>query len=216
MLDLHVGPLLGALVVTTRAWNALSPDDQATVTAAAKAFEKSTSSTVPAKDLASVDEMKNRGLTVTQMASSDAAVLYAEIDKLVASMRGDMVPADMYDAAKKARDAYRAKAGAPTNRPLTWRDRHGAACAEEYPPARDGRLDAAADRRGRTAQTRVSYRHPRRGPFALNSRSGRLLGAGDCGTRRKFLTPPPASFARRWSVGHVVTASSAPLSPRCS
>jgi hypothetical protein len=30
-------------------------------------------------------------------------------------MRGDMVPADMYDAAKKARDAYRAKAGAPTS-----------------------------------------------------------------------------------------------------
>jgi len=115
MLDLHVGPLLGALVVTTSAWNALSPDDQAKVTAAAKAFEKSTSSTVPAKDLASVDEMKNRGLTVTQMAPTDAAVLYAEIDKLVASMRGDMVPADMYDAAKKARDAYRAKAGAPTS-----------------------------------------------------------------------------------------------------
>ena len=31
MLDIHVGPLLGALVVTNTAWNALSPDDQVKV-----------------------------------------------------------------------------------------------------------------------------------------------------------------------------------------
>jgi len=117
MLDLHVGPLLGAIVVTTQAWNAISAEDQAKVMAAAKAFEKSTSTDVPAKDVASVGEMQKRGLTVTKMAPADAAVLYAEIDKLVASMRGDMVPADMYDAAKNAREAYRKKKGpasAPT------------------------------------------------------------------------------------------------------
>jgi TRAP-type C4-dicarboxylate transport system substrate-binding protein len=113
MLDIHVGPLLGAIVVTTTAWNAISADDQAKVTAAAKAFERSTSADVPAKDLSSVGEMQKRGLTVTKMAPADSAVLYAEIDKLVASMRGDMVPADMFDAVKNARDAYRAKGKAP-------------------------------------------------------------------------------------------------------
>ena len=113
MLDLHVGPLLGAVVVTTQAWNAVSPEDQAKITAAAKAFERSTSTDVPAKDVASIGEMQKRGLTVTKMTDADAKVLYAEIDKLVASMRGDMVPTDMYDAAKNARDAYRKKAPAP-------------------------------------------------------------------------------------------------------
>jgi TRAP-type C4-dicarboxylate transport system substrate-binding protein len=109
MLDIHVGPLLGAIVVTKAAWNATSPEDQAKITAAAKVFETSTSKSVPAQDAASVVEMQKRGLTVTKMADKDSADLYAQIAKLVASMRGDMVPADMYDAAKKALDAYRAK-----------------------------------------------------------------------------------------------------------
>jgi TRAP-type transport system periplasmic protein len=109
MLDIHVGPLLGGLVVTTAAWNATSPEDQAKITAAAKVFEKSTSASVPAQDNASVGEMQKRGLTVTTMAPKDSADLYAQIAKLVASMRGDMVPADMYDAAKSALDAHRAK-----------------------------------------------------------------------------------------------------------
>ena len=109
MLDIHVGPLLGGLVVTTAAWNATSPEDQAKITAAAKVFEKSTSASVPAQDNASVGEMQKRGLTVTKMAPKDSADLYAQIAKLVASMRGDMVPADMYDAAKSALDAHRAK-----------------------------------------------------------------------------------------------------------
>jgi hypothetical protein len=51
--------------------------------------------------------MKNRGLTLVQMTPKDSADLYAAIDRLVASMRGDMVPADMYDQVKDARDAYR-------------------------------------------------------------------------------------------------------------
>jgi TRAP-type C4-dicarboxylate transport system substrate-binding protein len=109
MLDIHVGPLLGAIVVTKAAWSATSPEDQAKITAAAKVFETSTSKSVPAQDAASVVEMQKRGLTVTKMADKDSADLYAQIAKLVASMRGDMVPADMYDAAKKALDAYRAK-----------------------------------------------------------------------------------------------------------
>lgn len=109
MLDLHVGPLLGALVVTTKAWNALSPDDQAKVTAAAKAFETATSADIPAKDADAVAQMVKRGLVVTKMDAKAQDELYAQIGKLAASMRGDQVPADMYDAAKSALDAFRAK-----------------------------------------------------------------------------------------------------------
>jgi TRAP-type C4-dicarboxylate transport system substrate-binding protein len=109
MLDVHIGPLLGALVVTTKAWNALSPEDQGKITAAAKVFEKTTSVDIPAKEAGAVTEMAKRGLIVNKMTPKDAADLYAQIDKLVQSMRGDMVPADMYDAAKAARDAYRKK-----------------------------------------------------------------------------------------------------------
>jgi TRAP-type C4-dicarboxylate transport system substrate-binding protein len=113
MLDIHIGPLFGALVVTTTAWNTVSPEDQGKITAAAKIFEKTTSLAIPAKEAGAVTEMQKRGLTVNKMAAKDAADLYAQIDKLVQSMRGEMVPAEMYDAAKAARDAYRSKAKAP-------------------------------------------------------------------------------------------------------
>jgi len=109
MLDVRIGPLLGAVVVTRKAWNAISPEDQAKVAAAAKVFEQTTSVTIPAKEAGAVVEMGKRGLTVNKMAPKDSADLYAQIDRLVQSMRGDMVPADMYDAAKAARDAYRSK-----------------------------------------------------------------------------------------------------------
>lgn len=113
MLDIRFGPLLGAVVVTTKAWNTLSAADQAALTAGAKAFEKSTSVSVPDQDAGSVAEMQKRKLTVTKMTESDAKELYAQAEKLWASMRGDMVPSDLYDAAKKARDDYRQKAKAP-------------------------------------------------------------------------------------------------------
>ena len=116
MLDIHVGPLLGALVVTKSAWDAVSPADQAKITAAAKVFEKTTSTDVPAKDLASVDEMVKRGLHVVKMAPKDAADMATQVDKLAASMRGEMVPQDMYDKAKQARDAFRKTKAPATGR----------------------------------------------------------------------------------------------------
>jgi TRAP-type C4-dicarboxylate transport system substrate-binding protein len=109
MMDVHVAPLLGALVITNTAWNAISKDDQVKVAAAAKAFEKSTSTDIPAKDVAAVAEMQKRGLNVITLDAKARAEFDAAVDKLVVSMRGEMVPADLYDAAKAARDAYRAK-----------------------------------------------------------------------------------------------------------
>ena len=109
MLDVKFGPFLGALVVTTKAWNSISPEDQAKVTAAAQTFEKTTSVDMPAQDANAVTEMTKRGMTVVSMSQKDAADLSAAVDKLTTSMRGEIVPADMFDAAVAARAAYRKK-----------------------------------------------------------------------------------------------------------
>ena len=109
MLDVNLGPFLGALVVTTKAWNAVSPEDQAKITAAAMTVVKKTSVDMPANDAKAVAEMNARGLTVVQMAPKDMDDLYATVGKLTASMRNDMVPAEMFDKAMAARDAYRKK-----------------------------------------------------------------------------------------------------------
>ena len=109
MLDVHIAPLLGALVITTETWNKISPEDQTALTAAAKQFEDRTSKEVPANEASSIVEMKKRGLNVTTLDPKAATEFHTEADKLLGSMRGDMVPQEIFDAVKAARDAYRKK-----------------------------------------------------------------------------------------------------------
>ena len=107
MLDIRVGPLVGALVMTNDAWNKIDANDRAAVLAAAKAFEKRINTDAPAQDATSVTTMTQRGLTVTKLDPAAAAAFHTEAEKLTTSMRGNMVPTDIYDAAVRERDAFR-------------------------------------------------------------------------------------------------------------
>ena len=51
----------------------------------------------PKLDADSIATMKTRGLTVTTLDPKAAAEFRAEAEKLVTTMRGTMVPADIYD-----------------------------------------------------------------------------------------------------------------------
>ena len=51
--------------------------------------------------------MKTRGLTVTTIDPKTVASFRAEAEAFVKTMRGNMVPADVYDAAVRERDAFR-------------------------------------------------------------------------------------------------------------
>ena len=55
--------------------------------------------------------MKTRGLTVTTLDPKAAADLRAAAEKLTGTMRGTMVPADIYDMAVQERDAFRKTKG---------------------------------------------------------------------------------------------------------
>jgi TRAP-type C4-dicarboxylate transport system substrate-binding protein len=108
MLDINVDPLIGALVMTDGAWNKISAEDREKIVAAAKVMEKQLQTEVPQQDARSVVTMQSKqGLTVTKLDAAGAAAFRAEADKLVATMRGGMVPADVYDIAIQARDEYR-------------------------------------------------------------------------------------------------------------
>src|SRR4029078_8415289 len=85
MLDVHIAPLLGALVITTDTWNKISPEDQQKLTHEAKEFEERTSKDVLALESSSIEEMKKRGLTVNKLEGKAADEFHAEADKLVAS-----------------------------------------------------------------------------------------------------------------------------------
>jgi TRAP-type C4-dicarboxylate transport system substrate-binding protein len=111
MLDLHVAPLTAALVITNTAWNKLSPEDRAKVAAAAAAFETRGRAEAGPQDARSIQEMSTRGLEVIKLDPKAAAEFRTAAASLIATMRGNMVPADVFDMAIQERDAYRKSKG---------------------------------------------------------------------------------------------------------
>jgi TRAP-type C4-dicarboxylate transport system substrate-binding protein len=111
MLDVRVAPLVGALVITNSAWSRIDPADQKIVQDGAKAFETRVLADAPRQDADSVATMKTRGLTVTSLDPKTTAAFRAAAEKLTATMRGTMVPADIYDMAIQERDAFRKSKG---------------------------------------------------------------------------------------------------------
>lgn len=106
-LDLKVAPLVGALVVSTEAWKKISPADQAAMIASAKSFETRVNTEAPKQDADSIATMKTRGLVVTPIDAKAQADFRAAVEKMTASMKGTIVPADVYDMAVRERDAFR-------------------------------------------------------------------------------------------------------------
>jgi TRAP-type C4-dicarboxylate transport system substrate-binding protein len=107
MLDVRFAPLYGAVVLTNDAWNKIEPTDRPIVLAAATTLEKRLLGEAPKLDADSIATMKTRGLTVTTIDPKTAASFRAEAEAFVKTMRGNMVPADVYDAAVQERDAFR-------------------------------------------------------------------------------------------------------------
>ena len=104
MLDIGLAPVVGATVVTRKTWNAIPAADRPRLLAAAAAVQRRLQDDVPKQETASIAEMVKRGLVVSKASGPEWR---KETDKLAATMRGEMVPKDMFDLALKARDAYR-------------------------------------------------------------------------------------------------------------
>jgi TRAP-type C4-dicarboxylate transport system substrate-binding protein len=107
MLDLHVAPLVGGIVITQEAWNRIAPEDRAKMTEAAQTIEKQLQAGAPKQDADAVAYMKQKGLEVISLDAASAAQFRAAAQQLSTSMRGTLVPADIYDMAIKERDAFR-------------------------------------------------------------------------------------------------------------
>ena len=107
MLDLKIAPLTAAMIISNSAWNKIAPDDRPKVTAAAQELEKSVHAKTPGQDADSVKVMVARGLQVTTLDPKATAEFRAAATELVKTMRGGMVPADVYDMAVQERDAFR-------------------------------------------------------------------------------------------------------------
>ena len=107
MLDVNVAPLYGGLLVTNQTWNKISAADKAVMEASSKVIEKRLLGEAVKLDASSIATMKTRGLTVNTPDAKALATFRAEADRLMTTIRGSLVPADVYDLAVRERDAYR-------------------------------------------------------------------------------------------------------------
>jgi TRAP-type C4-dicarboxylate transport system substrate-binding protein len=104
MLDIGLTPLVGATVINKKTWDALSAADRAAVTGIAADVEKQLQAEVPKQDSLAVMLMSGQGLKVTKATGPEWR---QEADTLASTMRGQMVPPDVFDLAVKERDAFR-------------------------------------------------------------------------------------------------------------
>lgn len=106
MLDIGLAPVVGASIITKKAWNAIPAGDRPKLLASAAGVEKRLQAEVPKQDQAAVADLTKLGVTVTK---ANGPEWRAEADALAKTMRGEMVPPEIFDLATKARDEYRKK-----------------------------------------------------------------------------------------------------------
>jgi len=113
MLDIHWVPIVGAAVITRAAWEGLSAagrealrDSAARAGARLRALRESA-------DLEAVEAMRKRGLHVHALTPELDAEWRALAESVYPRIRGAMVPADMFDAARSALAAERSAARGP-------------------------------------------------------------------------------------------------------
>jgi TRAP-type transport system periplasmic protein len=104
MLDIGLAPAVGATVMAKKTWTKISEADRAKLLDASAATEKRLRDLVPKQDAFAIEAMKKNGLTVTK---ADGAEWQAQAEALARTMRGEMVPKEIFDLALKARDEYR-------------------------------------------------------------------------------------------------------------
>ena len=115
MLQVQVAQLVGAFIITTNSWNKLSEADRKVLVDASKVMQTRLEREVPKKDAASIEEMRKEGrdLKVTTLDAKASADFRAEAEKMTAAMSGSIVPKDVFEAALRERNAFRARSGKP-------------------------------------------------------------------------------------------------------
>jgi len=104
MLDIGLAPIVGASVISQKAWNAIPAADKPKLLEAAAGVEQRLRADVPKLDENAVAIMTKNGLTVTKASGPEWKT---QLDSLAKTMRGEMVPPDIFDIAVKARDEFR-------------------------------------------------------------------------------------------------------------
>lgn len=111
MLEINWAPIVGALVVTKKTWDDLSPDSQAAMRNAADKAGVQIRAKARQEVEEAVEAMKKRGLTVNKPNAEQMRAWQELADKLYPKIRGTLVPADTFDEVMRHLKAYRVNKG---------------------------------------------------------------------------------------------------------
>jgi TRAP-type C4-dicarboxylate transport system substrate-binding protein len=120
MIDIGLVPMIGAIVVSKRAWERVDEKHRAPMLAAAAKVGAELLKKIPGMEQFAVTTMKSQGLTVLQIRdSAHAAEWLAEATKFADEQRGGMVPTEIFDRVIKKRDEFRAARSSQQNKPAS-------------------------------------------------------------------------------------------------
>jgi TRAP-type C4-dicarboxylate transport system substrate-binding protein len=104
MLDIRLAPVVGATVVAKKNWDGIPEADRTKMLQSAAAVEKRLQDGVPKQDALAILAMSQQGLKISKATGPEWK---QEGEVLAKTMRGEMVPPDIFDLALKERTAYR-------------------------------------------------------------------------------------------------------------
>ena len=107
MLEINYAPLVGGLVVTRKAWDALPATVRDSMRAAAEEAGKKISAQGRQEMQESVAAMQKRGMRVTQLTPAVEAEWRALFEGVYPKIRGNLVPADVFDEVQRLLREYR-------------------------------------------------------------------------------------------------------------
>jgi TRAP-type C4-dicarboxylate transport system substrate-binding protein len=113
MLKLNWLPLVGALLVTKKSWDALQPSEREAMLKSAQDCSQEFQALGPQQSEESVEAMQKRGLQVHDVSKESEEEWRRFSESLYPKIRGKIVPADVFDEVMRVLREYRATQGAP-------------------------------------------------------------------------------------------------------
>jgi TRAP-type C4-dicarboxylate transport system substrate-binding protein len=111
MLKLNWLPLVGALLVTKKSWDALQPSEREAMLKAAQDCSQEFQALGPQQSEESVEAMEKRGLQVHDVSKESEEEWRRFSESLYPKIRGKIVPADVFDEVMQVLREYRATQG---------------------------------------------------------------------------------------------------------
>jgi TRAP-type C4-dicarboxylate transport system substrate-binding protein len=107
MLDLAWAPLVGALVMTKKTWDAIPPEGQAVLRKTSAETGKLIKQDGRRESVESVEAMRKRGLKVHPVPPEAEAQWRREVEAIYPKIRGHLVPEDIFDMVVEQLKIYR-------------------------------------------------------------------------------------------------------------